>query len=389
MRILVLSNLFPTAWDPLRASFNRQQFDRLGARHDVEVLVPVDFRQHRRTPAGPPPALAHARTGSFAFWYPPRVGRSLHALAWYASLWSQRRRWLRAGGFDLLLASWAFPDAVGTAWLARRLGLPYAVKVHGSDLNVLAGYRLRRWQIARSLRGAGAVLAVSQALAGRAIGLGVPAGRVHVLYNGVDGALFRAGDQGAARRALGLPEQGRLLLFVGNLKPEKGCLDALAALPAVRERHPGARMAFVGDGPARERLRAAAAANGLSDAVLLAGARGHGELPTWMQAADLLLLPSHNEGVPNVVLEAMSCGLPVVASAVGGIPEVLPPQAGLLVPARDPAALAAALEQALARDWDHAAIRDHAAGFDWDDNVARLDAILTGVVQAHRARTPQ
>ncbi|MDZ3823462.1 MAG: glycosyltransferase family 4 protein [Pseudoxanthomonas sp.] len=389
MRILVLSNLFPSAWDPLRASFNRQQFDRLGARHEVEVLVPVDFRQHRRPPAGAPPALAHARAGTFTFWYPPRIGRSLHALAWCASLWSQRRRWLRQGGFDLLLASWAFPDAVGTAWLARRLGLPYAVKVHGSDLNVLAGYRLRRWQIARSLRGAGAVLAVSRALAGRAVELGAAPAGVHVLYNGVDGALFRPGDRAAARRALGLPVEGRLLLFVGNLKPEKGCIDALAALPTVRDRHPGTRIAFVGEGPARARLQASAAGSGLADAVLLAGARGHAELPAWMQAADLLVLPSHNEGVPNVVLEAMSCGLPVVATAVGGIPEVLPPLAGLLVPPRDPAALAATLDQALARPWNGAAIRGHAAGFDWDDNIARLDAILTGVVQAHRARSPE
>src|SRR5690606_4533074 len=115
---------------------------------------------------------------------------------------------------------------------------------------------------------------------------------------------------------------------------------------------------------------------GIAERVQLAGARPHDELPTWMQAADLLSLPSHNEGVPNVVLEAMACGLPVVASDVGGIPEVLPAHAGVLVQAHAPEALALALADALERDWQREAIIEHAGTFRWDDNVQRLDRIL-------------
>jgi glycosyltransferase involved in cell wall biosynthesis len=96
-----------------------------------------------------------------------------------------------------------------------------------------------------------------------------------------------------------------------------------------------------------------------------------------MQAASLLCLPSHNEGVPNVVLEAMACGLPVVASRVGGIPEILPGHAGRLVPPHDRAALAQALDEALRADWSTASIAAHAARFDWQDNIAHLDRILT------------
>lgn len=376
MKLLVLSNLFPTAWDPLRASFNRQQFDRLAARHELDVLAAVDFRERRRGPQGEPPALAHARLSDFTFWYPPGIGRSLHGLAWYASLLAQQGARLKRGRYDLLLASWAYPDAVGTSLLARRLGVPYVVKVHGSDLNVQAGYRLRRPQIAAALRGARAVVAVSDALATKVRELGVAGDRVHLLYNGVDGERFHPGDRAAARAGLDLPADGPLVLYVGNLKPSKGCVDLLEAFPAVLARHPQARLAFVGGGAAAATLLARAQALGIADRVLLAGARPHDELANWMRAATLLSLPSHNEGVPNVILEAMACGLPVVATRVGGIPEVLPPEAGLMVPAHDRAALGAALDEALARDWSQAAITAHAASFRWQDNVDRLDRIV-------------
>ena len=376
MKVLALTNLFPTAWDPLRASFNRQQFDRLGAYHELDVMVAVDFRDRRRGPRGEGPALAHARALDFTFWYPPRIGRSLHGLAWYASLMAQRGAQLRRGRYDLLLASWGYPDAVGTARLARRLDLPYVVKVHGSDLNVQAEQPLHRPQIASALRGARAVIAVSDALAGKARALGVPPDRVHLLYNGVDSERFRPGDRAAARCALEIADDGPLVLYVGNLKPAKGCIDLLEAFPAVLAHHPRARLAYVGSGAAGAAIARRAEQLGIAGRVLLAGARPHEQLPLWMQAADLLSLPSHNEGVPNVVLEAMACGLPVVATRVGGIPEVLPEQAGVLVPAHDHDALGRALSDALQRDWSREAILAHAAGFRWEDNVRHLDRIL-------------
>ncbi|TYT23592.1 glycosyltransferase family 4 protein [Luteimonas viscosa] len=385
MRILALTNLFPTAWDPLRASFNRQQFDRLAEFHELDVMVAVDFRDRLRGPRGEAPALRHARASDFTFWYPPRIGRGLHGLAWYASLVSQRRSMLRDGRYDLLLASWAYPDAVGTARLARRLGLPYVVKVHGSDLNVQADQPSHRPQIAAALRGARAVVAVSDALAGKARALGVEPGRVHLLYNGVDGERFRPGDRTAARQALALSPDAPLVLYVGNLKQSKGCLDLLEAFPAVLARQPDACLAFVGAGAAAATLSRRAQQLGIADRVMLAGARPHEQLALWMQAANLLSLPSHNEGVPNVVLEAMACGLPVVATAVGGIPEVLPGQAGILVPAHDRAALGQALGEALGRDWSREAILEHAAGFRWDDNVRRLDRILVDAARPTNA----
>ncbi|MEW9625411.1 glycosyltransferase [Rhodanobacter geophilus] len=376
MKVLVLTNLFPTPWDPLRGAFNRQQFERLGRRHELHVLTAVDFRErlHGRRGDVQVPGLA---TDHFVFVCPPRLGRALHAACWLLSLLPQRGRRLRAAGYDCILASWAYPDAVAAGWLARLLGIPYVVKVHGSDLNVQATHALRRPQIAASLRNAAAVVAVSRALAGKAVALGADAARVHALYNGVDGTRFAPGDRTAARTRLGLEDGGGpLLLYVGNLKESKGCLDLLEAFAAMAATQPQARLVYVGEGACRGALLAHARTLGIEAQVRLAGAMPHEALPDWFRAADLLCLPSHNEGVPNVVLEAMACGTPVVATRVGGIPEVVPAHAGRLVPLGDRAALAEALAGATMQAWDHAAIADHARSFSWETNVDRLDAIL-------------
>ncbi|NUR23835.1 glycosyltransferase, partial [Frateuria sp.] len=254
MKVLVLTNLFPTPWDPLRGAFNRQQFERLGRRHAVDVLTAVDFRERLRGVRGSV-QVTGLRTDHFVFVYPPRFGRALHAACWLVSLLLQRGRRLRAAGYDCILASWGYPDAVAAGWLARLLGVPYVVKVHGSDLNVQATHALRRPQIRAALRRSAAVVAVSRALADKAVALGANAARVHTLYTGVDGALFAPGDRDEARARLGLDAtDAPLLLYVGNLKDSKGCLDLLEAFPAVLATRPQARLLYVGAGPCRGAL---------------------------------------------------------------------------------------------------------------------------------------
>lgn len=379
MKILVLTNLFPSPWDPCRSTFNRQQFERLGKCHEMDVLVAVDFRERMRRRRGEV-SVDNVRADHFVFWYPPVIGRSLHALCWLLSLLLQRGRRIRAAGYDCIIASYAYPDAVAAGWLARMLGVPYVVKVHGSDLNVQAAYRLRRLQIAATLRHAGAVVAVSQALADKAAVIGADPAKVHTLYNGVNQEHFFPGDRLEARTNLALAADAPLLLYVGNLKRSKGCVDLLRAFPAVLAIHPNARLVYVGTGSCVTELKSLTAVLGCAERVDFAGAVAHDRLVEWFRAADLLCLPSHNEGVPNVILEAMACGIPVVASRVGGIPEVLPEYAGMLVPPCQPDVLAFALVEACARAWDRRAIVAHAARFRWADNIKQLDIVVKKVV---------
>jgi glycosyltransferase involved in cell wall biosynthesis len=381
MKVLILTNLFPTPWDPLRGAFNRQQFERLGQLHDVDVITAIDFRERLGERRGDVNAR-HVHTDHFVFVFPPRIGRSLHAICWLLSLLWQRGRQIRNAHYDCMLVSWAYPDGAAVGWLARWLRIPYVVKVHGSDLNVQANHPLRRPQIRSALTGAAGVVAVSRALATKAIGLGTRPSNVHVIYNGVDTSVFSPESRAQSRARLGFSTYTPLLLFVGNLKPSKGCLDLLEALPALLAVQPLARLIYVGTGAARTALLERAQALGCLDHVEVAGAVAHADLGDWFRAADLLCLPSHNEGVPNVVLEAMACGTPVVASRVGGIPEVVPHYAGILVAPHQRQALSTALIEASARRWNHKRIAAHARGFRWEDNIRQLDAILHAAVES-------
>lgn len=375
LKVLVLTNLFPSPWDPLRSPFNRQQFERLALKHEVDVITAVDFRE--RFGRKPQPFRVHGmHTDHFVFFYPPLIGRPLHAACWLLSLLAQKWRRLRRAQYDCLLLSWGYPDAAAASWLARHLGIPYVVKVHGTDLNVKAEQALIRPQIQQALRGAHGVVAVSQALADKAVALGADPARVHVLYNGVEPRLFAPGSLSEARTKLGLPQDERILLYVGNLKDTKGCLDLLDAFPRVLHDHPDANLLFVGSGPCRDELLQRAATLGCQHRVRLVGPVEHHSLGDWFRAADLLCLPSHNEGVPNVVLEAMACGTPIVATRVGGIPEVVPAHAGLLVDVHDRIGLEGALVDALGRAWDSERIAGHASHFRWDENIQRLGDIL-------------
>jgi glycosyltransferase involved in cell wall biosynthesis len=379
VKILIVTNLFPTPWDPRRGTFNRQQFQRLGERHEVDVLTAVDFRERMGGERGEV-HVSGVKRDHFTFYHPPGIGRFLNAFCFFACMLWQRGRELRRARYDVMLASWAYPDAAGAAWVARLLGIPYVVKVHGSDLNVQAESPLRRPQIRSALRGAAGVIAVSQALAQKAVNLGARPDDVDAIYNGVDTGLFHRGDRAAARQRLGLPPEAPIVLYVGNLKATKGCHDLIEAFPVLVDRHHDARLVYVGDGASRANLEDRAASLCCSTAVRFAGAVDHAALADWFRAANVLCLPSHNEGVPNVVLEAMACGIPIVATAVGGIPEVVPDRAGILVPAHQPHELGAALVEAFERHFDPANIAAHAATFRWDENIDRLEHVLARAV---------
>jgi glycosyltransferase involved in cell wall biosynthesis len=190
--------------------------------------------------------------------------------------------------------------------------------------------------------------------------------------NGVDSALFYPRDRAAARAELGIPRDAQLALYVGNLKPEKGVAELARAWPAVAQQLPRAELAVVGGGPLAGEVEAQAGAR-----TRMIGPQPLDRVPLWMAACDVLVLPSHSEGTPNVALEALASGRRIVATAVGGTPDLLTsPVLGALVPPRDVPALATALVTALQTPYDPAAVAQLGARGGWAASAAALYAVL-------------
>lgn len=391
LRVLIVTNLFADPFNASRATFNQQQFGRLAKQVDLTVMVPVSWLEVVRKPLAYRGLRRQAlERWPFAdyvvYWYVPGVGRRFHAAFLFLSLLLQRLPTLLLKRWDCLFGSWGYPDAVAVAAIATLTGRPMIAKVHGSDVNVFTREPARRAQICWALNRSRQVVAVSQALADRLAELGVDPARTTVLYNGVDPVRFHPVSRGEARRALGFGDDEQVILYVGNVLASKGCMDLLEAFGRLRGRVPGLTLVYVGAGPLVRELAARAASMGVTERVRFAGRLAHEQIVQWFGAADVFCLPSHAEGVPNVVLESMACGTPVVSTLVGGIPEVLPDFAGLMVPAQDPAALEEALFTALHTDWDAERIVEHARSFDWDKNVTRLRELIEQAVQ--RAKAP-
>jgi glycosyltransferase involved in cell wall biosynthesis len=375
MRVLAITNLFPLPWDTNLGLFNAQQLTRLAVHHEVSVVVPVPWRQWwRHRGQWGRHDYAGVSVIPVVYWYVPGLFRASYAITLLVSLWLQRRRF-RDPPADVVLATWLYPDAVAASWLARHWRRPLLMKAHGSDVSIQCQSLMRRSQVVAASRRAASLLTVSRDLAVQLTAMGVSEQKLHVLYNGIDTERFFPGDKAVARVQLGLGEQERVLLYVGNLKASKGVLDLVEALRRM-EPLQWHQCVIIGEGSDRRSLQKHIAAAGFENKVVLAGRRPHDEVRQWMIAADLLILPSHAEGVPNVVLEAMACGLPVVASRLPGIEEVLPEHAGILVPPQQPNALAAAITTALASCWQQQRIVAHAREFSWQRNIDRLDELL-------------
>jgi len=202
----------------------------------------------------------------------------------------------------------------------------------------------------------------------------VPADRVRVIPNGIDPTVFSPMVRREARRLCGLPESATVLLTVAGIYEGKGQHAVVDVLPSLVARYPDALYVVVGSprrGEAYERrLQGAIRKLGLDRHVLFAGPRPQAELRAWFSAADVSVLATQSEGWPNALLESLACGTPVVASRVGGSPEIVRHgEDGLLVPYGDAAALRDALLRAVEQPWDRDAIVRHTQRFDWSESV--------------------
>jgi glycosyltransferase involved in cell wall biosynthesis len=395
IRVLVFTTLYPNAAQPSHGVFVENRLDQLVRSGAVtaRVVAPIPtfplldrawppFRATREVPARERRRgieVLHPR-------YPllPKVSMTAAPFSLYAATRPLLER-IRAEGFDfdLIDAHYFYPDGVAAAMLGRALGRPVVITGRGTDLNLIPDYALPRRMIRWAARQAAGLVTVCAALKEKLVALGVPAEKVRVLRNGVDLERFRPVDRAAARARLGL--SGPTLLSVGHLIPRKGhdlVIEGLARLPEE------VSLLVAGDGPGEQRLRALAAAKGVAHRVRFLGRLAHEALREVYEAADVLVLASSREGWANVLLEAMACGTPVVASNVWGTPEVVAaPEAGILMRERTGQSVAEAVSALLAKPPPRAATRAYAEGFSWEATTRGQIELFEAVLAARKEAT--
>jgi glycosyltransferase involved in cell wall biosynthesis len=369
LRILCLTSIFPNRLQPNKGIYNWRHFRHLQERAELRVISPIAWTDEWRAWRNGQGRLTSARPQEWnglevmypRFLYTPGLMRGSYGSCLKMSIARTFRSAVAEFRPDLIYACWAYPDG-WVAWkLAREAGLPVAVKVHGSDLLLIDDQPARKRRTIELLSDVNATSAVSDDLRRCAIRLGAPEQRTHLIYEGTDRELFCPGDRQTARRTLGLKPAGLRLLFVGNLLPVKAVdilIDACAQLQASGLQF---EADLVGEGPLRAKLQEQITRLGLDERVRLRGRVLQTALPDWYRAADLVVLSSHSEGVPNVLVEAAACGTPFVSTAVGGIGEIAHLSPGELVVPGDSAALARAIEVKLRKAAEAAANVNHAA----------------------------
>ena len=376
IRIVTFTTLFPNTAQPTHGIFVENRLRHLVAKGRVtsRVIAPVPwfprelapffssyekFADVQQTEVRYDIVVSHPR-----FLVLPKFGMSLAPAMLFARSLPALCRLQKQDDFDLIDAHYLYPDGVAAVLLGKALGRPVVLTARGTDVNLIPNYVVPRRMIRYATREAAGVITVSQALKDRLVALGVPAAKVRVLRNGVDLEVFRPSERSALRSRLAL--KGHTLLSIGNLIELKGHDLVIRALPAL----PEYSLLIVGEGPERSALERLALRLGLADRVRFLGRVAHEQLAYFYSAADALVLASSREGWPNVLLESMACGTPVVASRIGGIPEVVAaPEAGVLMPERTENGVAAAVRALFAKLPDRAATRRYAEKFTWDETT--------------------
>lgn len=386
-RIAVVTRYFPSSGEP---AYGRSLYETLrivGRSAEVRVFYPNAayprfLKPRSRTydkldPAFSPPGV---KANYYDFFAIPLISRPLNGWMEFRALLPH----VRAFAPDVVFGCFLYPAGYAAFKIGKSLGAPVVNMSIGSDINRI-GDPISAWYTRALLREQDFLVTVSEDLRKKAVAMGAPPAKTRTILNGCDLQVFHPGDRNQARKQLGIDRLGidpsvEAVVYVGRMDLTKGLHELVEAAVKLRPSRPALHVFIVGDGFDRAAVEEKILLNNAAGYIHLFPGCTFDEVALWMTAADLVTLPSYMEGCPNVVLEALACGRPVVATNVGGIPEILNDTCGRLVPPRDPVKLAEALAAVLDRSWDAAAISAHGSR-SWSATAAELLEVFETAVR--------
>lgn len=393
IKILALSYLFPNSENPGYGIFVFNRLSAVKQLCDIRVIAPLQWfpfaNQIRRTP-GSRKIKVFSRFKGLDVFYPrffsiPKILKWFDAVFYFlsvlpATLYLKHRE---KYDFDIVDVHWTYPDILAGYLLSRIYRKKLIVTIRGKEALYLDERGGRKWILNTFLRKADAVICLSEELRQLIIALGVESQRTEVIHNGIDPSVFSYCEQRKAREELSLPQDATILVSVGSLIRRKGHHELIKAMPHIGSEKDVALYIVGGGNPEGDyslELNKLVNEYQLTN-VHFVSSVGHDQLPFWYAAADLFCLATAGEGCPNVVLEAMACGCPVVVSNVGAVPDIVREDIDGLIVQTDKWDWTNQIVKALSLTWDRLEIAQHMETIDWascaDKVIVRYQNVLS------------
>jgi glycosyltransferase involved in cell wall biosynthesis len=378
LKIAVITPYFPSSAEPWQGRSAYQTLRVLARDAEVRVFFPNAAYPSWLKPR----SRGHGKLDPS--YSPPDVKVSYHNYPALPLVSRPMNGWMAARvllphvrGFapDLIFGCFLYPDAFAALKIARALSVPVVAMGIGSDINRI-GDPISALHTRTVLREADFVVTVSGDLRAKAVAMGASPTKARAILNGCDLSVFHVMDRLGARQRLDIRPDAEAVVYMGRMDVRKGFRELVDAAASLHPQRPGMQVYLIGEGPDKSRIESVIQAREATGYIHALQGCAADDVAIWMAAADLVTLPSYMEGCPNVVLEALACGRPVVATNVGGIPEIMNSECGRLVPPRDPAALALALAAVLDTTWDAAAISAQGSR-SWSAVAAELLEVFT------------
>ena len=386
LKVAVITSYFPSSAQPWQGRSAYQILRVLARNADVRVFFPNStypswLKPRTRTYDHLDPAYStpDVKVSYYPYSALPLVSRPLNG-------WMAARVLLpHVRGFapDLIFSCFLYPDGYAALKIGKVLSVPVVTQSIGSDINRI-GDPISAMQTRTVLRETDFLVTVSDDLRKKAVTMGAPPEKTRAVVNGCDLSVFHVRDRLEARQKLRIDPAAEAVVYIGRMDVKKGLRELVEAAASLHPERPNLHVYLVGEGPDRPLIESAIQGNNATSYIHALPACAFDDVAAWMAAADLVTLPSYMEGCPNVVLEALACGRPVVATNVGGIPEIMSDECGRLVPPRDPVPLAQALTSVLDTAWDAAAISARGSR-SWSTVAAELLEIFESLVSKRQA----
>ncbi len=392
LNVLLVTNLFPTPIDPERGVFTLQLVRRLNDICNVTVVCPLPYfpdlsflklfkkyQQYSQVPSEY--NIDGIKIYSPKYPMIPKLSESRHAFFMSIALNKCIKKLHKKLAFDVVNSQWIYPDscAVGTA--IKELNIAHIATGLGCDINHDMHDTGKKDVIENTLNAVDAITVVSNSLKDELIEASFPEEKITVIPNGVDISKFNPLPKIECRNRLKLDLNVPVILYVGRLSTEKNIKSLIKTSSALVKKGYKFKLYIVGDGSLLAELKLLAKESGISECVFFMGNIDHNEIKKWMGACDYFCLPSLREGCPNVVLEALSCGRPVIASKVGAIPDITNKKTSVLFTPDDIESMTIAFEKAFTTDWDEKIISNSVAALSWENAAKKYLDVFSAALK--------